>query len=68
MVFCRFDAALQKAREERDVKRRGTFKRANKNRYILSTDVSFMCPDDGWVVRLHRRALLYQSCTYQYMA
>ena len=38
----RFDAALQKAREERDVKRRGTFRRANKNRYILSTDVSLM--------------------------
>ena len=41
----RFDAALQKARKERDIKRRGTFKRANKNRYTLlyklPTDVQF---------------------------
>ena len=41
----RFDAALQKARKERDGKRRGTFKRANKNRYTLlyklPTDVQF---------------------------
>ena len=44
----RFDAALQKARKERAVKRRGTFKRANKNRYTLPYKLpTFTWPDDG---------------------
>ena len=40
LSFSRFDAVLQEVREERAVKRRGTFKRANKNRCILLAETS----------------------------